>query len=148
MTIAPNSEKSSDRKTEKEGHPEIGDALPKNVVKYFLRWLLWFKNTLWVAPAIQGKVWIVLFGKGKRILFVLFFLLLIPVLIYFLALPDIGKLRTKNPVRTAFMEYREKEWSEKGTETPDVKGMGGPVSHLPVSSESGLDRRRRQILEA
>ena len=55
-----------------------------------------------------------LFGKGKRIFFVLFFLLLIPVLIYFLALPDIGKLRAKNPARTAFMEYREKEWAEKG----------------------------------
>jgi monofunctional biosynthetic peptidoglycan transglycosylase len=79
----------------------------------FFTWLLWFKNTPWVAPAIQGKVWIVFFGKGKKILFVLFFLLLIPVLIYFLALPDIGKLSTKNPVRTAFMEYREKEWAKQ-----------------------------------
>jgi len=56
----------------------------------------------------------VLLGKGKSILFALFFLLLIPVLIYFLALPDIGKLRVKNPARTAFMEYREKEWAQKG----------------------------------
>jgi len=56
----------------------------------------------------------VLLGKGKRILFVLLFFPLIPVLIYFIALPDIGKLRTKNPARTAFMEYRENEWAEKG----------------------------------
>ena len=62
-----------------------------------------------------------LLGKGKKILFVLIFLLLIPVLIYFLALPDIGKLRTKNPVRTAFMEHREKEWSEKGLKRRIVK---------------------------
>ena len=55
-----------------------------------------------------------LLGKGKRVLFVLFFLLLVPLLIFLLALPDIGKLRTKNPSKTAFMEYREKEWAEKG----------------------------------
>jgi monofunctional biosynthetic peptidoglycan transglycosylase len=63
----------------------------------------------------------VLLGKGKKILFVLFFLLLVPLLIYFLALPDIGGLRTKNPSKTAFMEYREKEWAEKGLKRRIVK---------------------------
>jgi len=55
----------------------------------------------------------VLFGKGKKILLVLTLLFLLPVLTYFLAFPDIGGLRTKNPGKTAFMEYREKEWAEK-----------------------------------
>ena len=54
-----------------------------------------------------------LFGKGKKILLVLTLLFLLPVLTYFLAFPDIGGLRTKNPGKTAFMEYREKEWAEK-----------------------------------
>jgi len=52
--------------------------------------------------------------RGKWILFVSFLLILIPVLIYFLALPDMAVLRTRNPAKTAFMEYREKEWAEKG----------------------------------
>jgi monofunctional biosynthetic peptidoglycan transglycosylase len=55
----------------------------------------------------------VLRGKGKKVLLLLLLLLLLPVLAYFLALPDIGALRTKNPAKTAFMEYREKEWAEK-----------------------------------
>jgi len=59
--------------------------------------------------------------RGKWILLVSFLLILIPVLIYFFALPDIGKLRTKNPAKTAFMEYREKEWSEKGAKRRIVK---------------------------
>jgi monofunctional biosynthetic peptidoglycan transglycosylase len=63
---------------------------------------------------VQGKVPFVFRGKGKKILLLLSLLLLLPVLIYFIALPDIGKLRTKNPARTAFMEYRENEWAEKG----------------------------------
>ncbi len=72
------------------------------------------KNTRRVDPAVQGKGTFVLSGKGKKILFVLSFLLLIPVLLYFLVLPDIGKLKTKNPARTAFMEYRQKAWEERG----------------------------------
>jgi monofunctional biosynthetic peptidoglycan transglycosylase len=35
-------------------------------------------------------------------------------LFYLLAMPDISKLTKKNPYRTAFMEYREREWKEKG----------------------------------
>ncbi len=50
----------------------------------------------------------------RRGIWILIAFFLIPVLIYFLALPDIGRLRTKNPAKTAFMEYREKEWAAKG----------------------------------
>jgi monofunctional biosynthetic peptidoglycan transglycosylase len=33
---------------------------------------------------------------------------------YFLLLPDISQLKKKNPGKTAFMEYREREWKKKG----------------------------------
>jgi monofunctional biosynthetic peptidoglycan transglycosylase len=36
------------------------------------------------------------------------------VLVFFFLLPDISRLKKENPSKTAFMEYREKEWSEKG----------------------------------
>jgi monofunctional biosynthetic peptidoglycan transglycosylase len=67
-----------------------------------------------LSPAIQGKAEEMFIRKGKWILIVSFFLILIPVLIYILAMPDIAILRTRNPAKTAFMEYREKEWAEKG----------------------------------
>lgn len=35
-------------------------------------------------------------------------------LAWFLLMPDIGRLRTENPKKTSFMEYREKEAGEKG----------------------------------
>jgi len=40
---------------------------------------------------------------------ILFFLLL-----YSLLMPDISKWKKENPKKTAFMEYREKQWKEKG----------------------------------
>jgi monofunctional biosynthetic peptidoglycan transglycosylase len=70
---------------------------------------------------MQGKAEEMFLRRGKWILFVSFLLILIPVLIYFFALPDIGKLRTKNPAKTAFMEYREKEWAEKGVKRRIMK---------------------------
>jgi monofunctional biosynthetic peptidoglycan transglycosylase len=35
-------------------------------------------------------------------------------LFYLLAMPDISRLAKENPRRTAFIEYQEKEWKEKG----------------------------------
>jgi monofunctional glycosyltransferase len=32
---------------------------------------------------------------------------------YFLLIPDVSRLKNKNPSKTAFMEYREKEWALK-----------------------------------
>jgi len=32
----------------------------------------------------------------------------------FLVYPNVGKLKMENPVKTAFMEYREKEWQREG----------------------------------
>jgi monofunctional biosynthetic peptidoglycan transglycosylase len=47
-------------------------------------------------------------------IFLGFLLLLLPFLLYLLIIPDVSKLRKENPKKTAFMEYREKEWKEKG----------------------------------
>ena len=54
-------------------------------------------------------------GK-KRILFIL---LAIPAVLmasisFYFIYPDVAKLRTVNPKKTAFMEYREKEWAKQG----------------------------------
>jgi monofunctional biosynthetic peptidoglycan transglycosylase len=35
-------------------------------------------------------------------------------LLYVVFMPDVSKLKTENPKKTAFMEYREREWAEKG----------------------------------
>ena len=32
----------------------------------------------------------------------------------FLVYPNVEKLKKENPVKTAFMEYREKEWQREG----------------------------------
>jgi monofunctional biosynthetic peptidoglycan transglycosylase len=32
-------------------------------------------------------------------------------------MPDISQLKKKNPGKTAFMEYREREWKKKGQKT-------------------------------
>ena len=33
---------------------------------------------------------------------------------FFMIYPDISKLKTENPKKTSFMEYREEEWKKKG----------------------------------
>ena len=49
----------------------------------------------------------------KRLVFIILFLALLPI-IYLLFIPDISTLKKENPKKTAFMEYREREWKEKG----------------------------------
>jgi monofunctional biosynthetic peptidoglycan transglycosylase len=51
--------------------------------------------------------------RGFKRLAFLFILLAVP-LAYFLVMPDISSLKKKNPHKTAFMKYREKEWAKKG----------------------------------
>jgi len=47
-----------------------------------------------------------------------FFFLVSPILLVFLLysllMPDVSKWKKENPKKTAFMEYREKQWKEKG----------------------------------
>ncbi len=55
-------------------------------------------------------------GKRRRLRWFIFLLLLFltPPLLYFLVMPDVAGLKKKNPGKTAFMKYREKEWAQKG----------------------------------
>ncbi len=47
--------------------------------------------------------------------FVSLLLLLIPLsLLYLFFVPDLSSLNGKNPPKTAFMRYREKEWAQEG----------------------------------
>jgi monofunctional biosynthetic peptidoglycan transglycosylase len=43
-----------------------------------------------------------------------FLFVFLPVLLYFVLLPDVSKLKREIPEKTAFMEYREKESAKKG----------------------------------
>jgi monofunctional biosynthetic peptidoglycan transglycosylase len=51
--------------------------------------------------------------RSKWLIF-LISLLILPLLLYFLFVPDLSKLKKGNPQKTALMEYREKESKEKG----------------------------------
>jgi monofunctional biosynthetic peptidoglycan transglycosylase len=55
-------------------------------------------------------------GKGRLSKIWVCFLLLTAIfgLVYMALMPDIPSLKKINPGKTAFMEYREKEWKEKG----------------------------------
>lgn len=59
--------------------------------------------------------------------------MLLPVLagavIYLSAVPDISKLKTKNPGKTSFMEYREKEWKREGRNYR-VQQKWVPLAHI------------------
>jgi monofunctional glycosyltransferase len=54
-----------------------------------------------------------LFKFLKRI-FMLFLLLVLGGIIFYSFYPDIARLKKTNPGKTAFMEYREREWRNKG----------------------------------
>jgi len=45
---------------------------------------------------------------------ILFFLLILAFTAFYLIYPDMGKLKKTNPKKTAFMEYREREWKKDG----------------------------------
>jgi monofunctional biosynthetic peptidoglycan transglycosylase len=47
----------------------------------------------------------------------------------FLVYPNVGKLKMENPVKTAFMEYREKEWQREGKNTK-IKRQWVPLSRI------------------
>ena len=54
--------------------------------------------------------------KKRQLRWVLFLLspILLLFFLYSLFMPDLSKLKKENPKKTAFMEYREKQWKEKG----------------------------------
>ena len=51
--------------------------------------------------------------KNEKLALLFIPIILLP-LLYFLLMPDISKWKKENPKKTAFMEYREKQWKDKG----------------------------------
>ena len=52
--------------------------------------------------------------KHSKVYVFVFLPVCILLLLYFFTVPDVSKLRKENPRKTAYMEYREKEWQKKG----------------------------------
>jgi len=61
----------------------------------------------------------------------IFFLLLAAILglAYLALMPDISQLKKKNPPKTAFMEYREQQWKEKGRKA-QIHQVWVPLSRI------------------
>ena len=59
-----------------------------------------------IFPMSKGRI-------HSLFVFLLILIILLPIL-YFLALPNVSGLQKRNPRKTAFMEYREKERNSKG----------------------------------
>jgi monofunctional biosynthetic peptidoglycan transglycosylase len=55
-----------------------------------------------------------LFGRFIKTVFVLAVLAAIGFVGFYFVYPDVAKLKRQNPGKTSFMEYREKEWTQKG----------------------------------
>src|SRR4030067_1802576 len=55
--------------------------------------------------------------KNAKLALVFILIILLLPLLSSLSMPDIAKLRKENPRKTAFMEYREREWEGKGRKT-------------------------------
>ncbi len=70
-------------------------------------------------------------GKGRSFKIWVLFLLLpaIFTLAYLSLMPDISQLKKKNPSKTAFMEYREKEWKEKSRKVK-IRQVWVPLSRI------------------
>jgi hypothetical protein len=55
----------------------------------------------------------------------IFLILSAGIILYLVMFPDVGKLKTKNPQKTSFMEYREREWER------EVKNTGFSRNGFP-----------------
>lgn len=66
--------------------------------------------------------------KNAKYALVFILIILLP-LLYFLSVPNVSKLRKQNPKKTAFMEYREKEWKEKGKRIR-INQIWAPLSNM------------------
>ena len=78
----------------------------------------------------------------KILVFVLISALVLNIGLYFVY-PDVSKLKKVAPKKTAFMEYREKEWQSEGKKKRIVQQW---VSALTDSRlrDKGRDYRRRR----
>ena len=70
-------------------------------------------------------------GKGFSSKIWIFFLLLLASLglAYLSLMPDLSRLKHNNPPKTAFMEFREKEWKEKGRKV-QIRQVWVPLSGI------------------
>jgi len=70
-------------------------------------------------------------GKRRFSKIWIFSLLLLAILggTYLALMPDISRLKKNNPPKTAFMEYREKEWREKGQKV-QIRHAWVPLSRI------------------
>jgi monofunctional biosynthetic peptidoglycan transglycosylase len=70
-------------------------------------------------------------GKGSFSRIWVFFLLLPAffALVYLILMPDISRLKKENPAKSAFMEYRERQWKEKGRKV-QVRQVWVPLSRI------------------
>ena len=70
-------------------------------------------------------------GKGRSCKIWVLFLLLpaILTLAYLALVPDISQLKKRNPSKTAFIEYREKEWKGKGRKVK-IRQVWVPLSRI------------------
>ena len=55
--------------------------------------------------------------------------ILLVFLLYPLLMPDVSKWKKENPKKTAFMEYREKQWKEKGRKI-NIHQIWEPLSNI------------------
>lgn len=70
-------------------------------------------------------------GKGHFSKIWVFFLLLPAffALVYLILMPDISRLKKENPAKSAFMDYRERQWKEKGRKV-QVRQLWVPLSRI------------------
>jgi len=73
------------------------------------------------------------FGRFIKTVFVLAVLAAIGFVGFYFMYPNVAKLKKQNPGKTSFMEYREKEWKQKGKKIKIQKKWG----HLPLPRQSG-----------
>ncbi len=52
--------------------------------------------------------------KLRKLIFLLIPILLCGLILYFFLVPNVSRLKKENPKKTAFMEYREREWKKEG----------------------------------
>ena len=53
-------------------------------------------------------------SKNRKRLFLIFLILFFGFTLYLFLIPDVSKLKKENPLKTSFMQYREREWKRTG----------------------------------
>jgi monofunctional biosynthetic peptidoglycan transglycosylase len=67
--------------------------------------------------------------RHKGLLFLFFLVLFAGLTLYLFLVPDVSRLKKKNPKKTSFMEYREKEWKQQGKKYR-IQQMWVPLSQI------------------